>query len=182
MSDEGGQIRQKDGECAQTNSDMGQGKSRASRGMRDIECECSECLLEKIAQIAQTKSMENFPMDASKNNRPNTNCYENVQRFDSSGPIAVVKSIEESMLKAIGSLHKDMNKIEQEVDKVETTVRELSDVVDHNIRKRNLESERINQKLLESERITDKFKKETPTFNVFTAVSSDMYYGGRWGT
>ncbi|MCP4474073.1 MAG: hypothetical protein GY821_05800, partial [Gammaproteobacteria bacterium] len=71
LSYEGGQIPQKDGECTQTNSDMGHGKSRASLGMHDIECECSECLLEKIAKIAQAKSTENFPKDASKNNRPN---------------------------------------------------------------------------------------------------------------
>ncbi|MCP4475009.1 MAG: hypothetical protein GY821_10695, partial [Gammaproteobacteria bacterium] len=56
LSYEGGQIPQKDGECIQTNSDMGHGKSRASLGMHDIECECSECLLEKIAKIAQAKS------------------------------------------------------------------------------------------------------------------------------
>ncbi|MCP4495022.1 MAG: hypothetical protein GY820_48125, partial [Gammaproteobacteria bacterium] len=71
LSYEGGQIPQKEGECIQTNSDMGHGKSRASLGMHDIECECSECLLEKIAKIAQAKSTENFPKDASKNNRPN---------------------------------------------------------------------------------------------------------------
>ncbi|MCP4493016.1 MAG: hypothetical protein GY820_37805, partial [Gammaproteobacteria bacterium] len=45
--------------------------------------------------------------------------------------------------------------------KVVTNVRELSDVVDHNIRKHDLEAERINQKLLESEKITDKFQQET---------------------
>ncbi|MCP4494508.1 MAG: hypothetical protein GY820_45500, partial [Gammaproteobacteria bacterium] len=61
LSYEGGQIPQKDGECVQTNSDMGHGKSRASLGMHDIACECSECLLEKIAKIAQAKSTENFP-------------------------------------------------------------------------------------------------------------------------
>ncbi|MCP4485860.1 MAG: hypothetical protein GY820_00820, partial [Gammaproteobacteria bacterium] len=71
LSYEGGQIPQKDGECVQTNSDTGHGKSRASLGMHDIACECSECLLEKIAKIAQAKPTENFPMDASKNNRPN---------------------------------------------------------------------------------------------------------------
>ncbi|MCP4476021.1 MAG: hypothetical protein GY821_15970, partial [Gammaproteobacteria bacterium] len=161
LSYEGGQIPQKNGEHVQTNSDMGHSKSRASLGMHDIACECSECLLEKIAKIAQAKTMENFQVDASKNNRPNTNCYESLQRVDSSGPIAVVKSIDESMLEAIGSLHKEMSKIEQEVDKVVTNVRELSDVVDHNIRKRDLESKRINQKLLESEKITDKFQQET---------------------
>ncbi|MCP4474694.1 MAG: hypothetical protein GY821_09060, partial [Gammaproteobacteria bacterium] len=71
FSYEGGQIPSKNGEHVQTNSDMGHSKSRASLGMHDIACECSECLLEKIAKIAQAKSMENFPMDASKNNRPN---------------------------------------------------------------------------------------------------------------
>ncbi|MCP4491752.1 MAG: hypothetical protein GY820_31265, partial [Gammaproteobacteria bacterium] len=53
FSYEGGQIPQKDGEHVQTNSDMGHSKSRASLGMHDIACECSKCLLEKIAKIAQ---------------------------------------------------------------------------------------------------------------------------------
>ncbi|MCP4487806.1 MAG: hypothetical protein GY820_10885 [Gammaproteobacteria bacterium] len=72
LSYEGGQIPQKDGECVQTNSDMGHSKSRASLGMHDIACECSECLLEKTTKIAQAKVRENFRIDASKNNRPNS--------------------------------------------------------------------------------------------------------------
>ncbi|MCP4489604.1 MAG: hypothetical protein GY820_20150, partial [Gammaproteobacteria bacterium] len=50
LSYEGGQIPRKDGECVQTNSDMGHSKSRASLGMHDIACECSECLLEKTTK------------------------------------------------------------------------------------------------------------------------------------
>ncbi|MCP4486131.1 MAG: hypothetical protein GY820_02250, partial [Gammaproteobacteria bacterium] len=73
LSYEGGQIKQKNGEHLQINSDMGHSKSRASLGMHDIACECSECLLEKTTKIAQTKARENFQRDASKNNRPNNN-------------------------------------------------------------------------------------------------------------
>ncbi|MCP4491057.1 MAG: hypothetical protein GY820_27640, partial [Gammaproteobacteria bacterium] len=148
LSYEGGQIPSI-GDQLQTNSDMMHSTSSASVGMHDISCECNECLLEKMERLA--KSPENRWIDASKNNRPNTNCYESVQRVGSSEPIAVVKPIEESTPEAIDQLreilHKDMinigekvSKIEQEVEKVETTVRELSDVVDHNIRKRDLES------------------------------------------
>ncbi|MCP4493624.1 MAG: hypothetical protein GY820_40935, partial [Gammaproteobacteria bacterium] len=159
LSYEGGQIPPKNGEHLQINSDMGHSKSRASLGMHDIACECSECLLEKIAKIAQAKPTENFQRDASKNNRPNNNCYESSQRFDSSEPIAVVKPIDESISVAIGQLreifHSGLSKIEQEVEKVETNVRELSNVVDHYIMKRDQES-------------------ETPVLNVFAAASNDL--------
>ncbi|MCP4488570.1 MAG: hypothetical protein GY820_14850, partial [Gammaproteobacteria bacterium] len=73
LSYEGGQIPSKNGEYVQTNSDMGHSTNCASLGMHDIACECSECLLEKTTKIAQAKAMENFRMDASKNNRPNDN-------------------------------------------------------------------------------------------------------------
>ncbi|MCP4487133.1 MAG: hypothetical protein GY820_07430 [Gammaproteobacteria bacterium] len=95
------------------------------------------------------------------NNRPNENCYRKVQRIDSGEPIAVVKPIDESIFEAIGRLHRDVTNVGGNVEKVVTNMRELSNVVDRNIRKRDLESERINQKLLESEKITDKFQQET---------------------
>ncbi|MCP4474577.1 MAG: hypothetical protein GY821_08465 [Gammaproteobacteria bacterium] len=73
------------------------------------------------------------------------------------------------MFEAIGSLHRDVTKVGEKVEKVVTNVREMSDVLDHDIMKRDQESERVNRKLLEADKTTDKFKQETPTLNVFAA-------------
>ncbi|MCP4488113.1 MAG: hypothetical protein GY820_12455, partial [Gammaproteobacteria bacterium] len=48
-------------------------------------------------------------------------------------------------------------------------MKELVEVVDHDIMKRDQESHRINQQLLELEKITDKFKDSQPALNVFAA-------------
>ncbi|MCP4473763.1 MAG: hypothetical protein GY821_04200, partial [Gammaproteobacteria bacterium] len=316
FSYEGGQIPQKDGECVQTNSDMGHSKSRASLGMHDIACECSECLLEKTNQIARAKSMENFRIDASKNNRPNNeglqqnlvgkdegnyisvqdpqaqkqngdfcvdashsnrpmknvelpqdpraqqqnkdfcvdnslknvpqkiieccdkqnarysdkkaletsfyhsqNCSETVPKFvgrseqlslnakqllanpdnnnrpnkncceslhsiaqsdiTSEGAVdesltAAITRLREILHRDMSSVGQEMSQVKQKVERVVTDMRELSGVVDHDIMKRDQESERIKQKLLESEKTTDKFKQETPTLNVFAAPKGGL--------
>ncbi|MCP4486380.1 MAG: hypothetical protein GY820_03535 [Gammaproteobacteria bacterium] len=134
---------------------------------------------------SSTSSAKQLLSNTDNNNRPNTNCHESLQRIGSSEPIAVVKPIDESISEAIGQLreifHNGLSKIEQEVEKVETNVRELSDVVDHYIRKRDQESGKINQVLIESKRTTDKFKKETPALNVFAAASNDLCTTGEGG-
>ncbi|MCP4493934.1 MAG: hypothetical protein GY820_42535, partial [Gammaproteobacteria bacterium] len=129
---------------------------------------------ETLASIGEqkeksTSSAKQLLANPDNNNRPNTNCYESVQKVDSDSPIAVVKSIDESMFEAIGSLHRDVTKVGEKVEKVVTNVREMSDVLDHDIMKRDQEAERINLTLFESDKTTDKFKQETPTLNVFAA-------------
>ncbi len=67
-----------------------------------------------------------------------------------------------------------VSQVEQNVDKVLSDLKKLTKVVDHNILKRDQRSDQINQVLIESKKTTDKFKKETPALNVFTAASSDL--------
>ncbi|MCP4475311.1 MAG: hypothetical protein GY821_12265, partial [Gammaproteobacteria bacterium] len=109
---------------------------------------CSETVPKFVGWSEQSSlNAKQLLANPDNNNRPNTNCYENVQRVDSDRPIAVVKSVDESMFKAIGSLHRDVTKVGEKVEKVVTNVREMSDVLDHDIMKRDQESERINQTL-----------------------------------
>ncbi|MCP4493220.1 MAG: hypothetical protein GY820_38850, partial [Gammaproteobacteria bacterium] len=52
------------------------------------------------------------------------------------------------------------------MERIVTNMRELSDVVDHDIMKRDQEAERSNRDLFEGEKITDRFKNEmTPSRN-----------------
>ncbi|MCP4486876.1 MAG: hypothetical protein GY820_06085, partial [Gammaproteobacteria bacterium] len=92
------------------------------------------------------------------------------------GEGAVDESVTAAMTRLREILHRDMSSVGQEmcqvkqkVERVVTDMRELSQVVDHDIMKRDQESEQRQQKLLESEKTTDKFKQETPTLNVFAA-------------
>ncbi|MCP4474874.1 MAG: hypothetical protein GY821_09990, partial [Gammaproteobacteria bacterium] len=113
------------------------------------------------------------------NNRPNKNCCEslhNIAQSDITGEGAVDESLTAAITRLREILHRDMssvgqemNQVKQKVERVVTDMRELSEVVDHDIMKRDQESETIKQKLLESEKTTDKFKQETPTLNVFAA-------------
>ncbi|MCP4492477.1 MAG: hypothetical protein GY820_34995, partial [Gammaproteobacteria bacterium] len=302
LSYEGGQIPQKNGERLQMNSDVEHSKSRASLGMHDIACECSECLLEKTTKIAQAKAKENFRVDASKNNRPNDkmlprnvggnngiiyqnptapvqkrdfcesasysnppveksslpqnpraqqpnkdfcvdnslsnvpqkiidccdkqnarhsndkaletsvchaqqrseimpefggrsgqlsldskqllanpdnnnkpneNCYEKLHKDVQGEATAEVKSVGGTLVEMMGQVNQNLvhldQKLSSKVEKVVTNVREMSDVLDHDIMKRDQESERVNRQLLESDKTTDRFRQETPTLNVFAA-------------
>ncbi|MCP4494302.1 MAG: hypothetical protein GY820_44430, partial [Gammaproteobacteria bacterium] len=115
--------------------------------------------------------------NADNNNRPNTNCYERLQQVDSSGTTAVHKSVDDSLTESLSQLRNVLNNIgaeiksevKQQSGKMRSDMKELVEVVDHDIMKRNQESDRINQKLLESEKITDKFKDNQPALNVFAA-------------
>ncbi|MCP4476293.1 MAG: hypothetical protein GY821_17395, partial [Gammaproteobacteria bacterium] len=117
--------------------------------------------------------------NSDNNNRPNKNCYESlhsIAQSDITGEGAVDESLTAAITRLREILHRDMgdvgqemSMIKQKVERVVTDMRELCGVVDHDIMKRDQESERIKQKLLESEKTTDKFKQETPTLNVFAA-------------
>ncbi|MCP4475222.1 MAG: hypothetical protein GY821_11795, partial [Gammaproteobacteria bacterium] len=89
---------------------------------------------------------------------------------------AVPKSVDDSVMGAISQLRSVLNNIgaeisevKQQSNRVRSDVKELVDVVDHDIMKRDQESQRINQHLLQSEKITDKFKSNQPALNVFAA-------------
>ncbi|MCP4493736.1 MAG: hypothetical protein GY820_41510, partial [Gammaproteobacteria bacterium] len=151
----------------------------SNKKAQETSCYHSQNRCETVPKFAEnveqpTLSAKQQLANPDNNNRPNTNCYESVQKVDSDRPIAVVKSIDESMFEAIGSLHRDVTKVGEKVEKVVTNVHEMSDVLDHDIMKRDQESERINRTLLESDKTTDKFKQETPTLNVFAAPKSGL--------
>ncbi|MCP4474777.1 MAG: hypothetical protein GY821_09495, partial [Gammaproteobacteria bacterium] len=60
------------------------------------------------------------------------------------------------------------------MERIVTNMRELSDVVDHDIMKRDQEAERSNRDLFEGEKTTDKFKNEmTPSRNCRQFTSSE---------
>ncbi|MCP4475530.1 MAG: hypothetical protein GY821_13395, partial [Gammaproteobacteria bacterium] len=117
--------------------------------------------------------------NSDNNNRPNkTRCesLHNIAQSDITGEGAVDESLTAAITRLREILHRDMSSVGQEmcqvkqkVERVVTDMRELSEVVDHDIMKRDQESEYRQQQLLESEKITDKFKQETPTLNVFAA-------------
>ncbi|MCP4490421.1 MAG: hypothetical protein GY820_24340, partial [Gammaproteobacteria bacterium] len=100
-----------------------------------------------------------------------------MQQLGSSEATAVHKSVDESMMGALSQLRSVLNNIgaeiklevKQQSDRVRSDVKKLVEVVDHDIMKRDQESQRINQKLLESEKTTDKFKNNQPALNVFAA-------------
>ncbi|MCP4476127.1 MAG: hypothetical protein GY821_16525, partial [Gammaproteobacteria bacterium] len=120
--------------------------------------------------------------NADNNNRPNTNCYERSQQVDESGTTAVHKSVDDSMTKSLSQLRNVLNNIvaeiksevKQQSDRMRSDMKELVEVVDHDIMKRDQESDRINQKLLESEKTTDKFKNDPPALNVFSAPKHSL--------
>ncbi|MCP4493893.1 MAG: hypothetical protein GY820_42325, partial [Gammaproteobacteria bacterium] len=117
--------------------------------------------------------------NSDNNNRPNKSCCEslhNIAQSDITGEGTVDESLTAAIARLREILHRDMSSVGQEmsqvkqkVEQVVTDMRELSDVVDHDIMKRDQESEQRQQQLLESEKTTDKFKQETPTLNVFAA-------------
>ncbi|MCP4474784.1 MAG: hypothetical protein GY821_09530, partial [Gammaproteobacteria bacterium] len=100
--------------------------------------------------------------NSDNNNRPNkTRCesLHNIAQSDITGEGAVDESLTAAITRLREILHRDMSsvgqemsqvkqqvdKVENKVEKVVTNVRELSDVVDHDIMKRDQESEQRQQ-------------------------------------
>ncbi|MCP4489958.1 MAG: hypothetical protein GY820_21955, partial [Gammaproteobacteria bacterium] len=99
--------------------------------------------------------------NSDNNNRPNTNCYERLQQFDSSETTAVHKSVDDSVMGTLSHLRSVLNNIgaeisevKQQSDRVRSDLKEVTQVVAHYIAKRDQESERTKQKLLESDKTT----------------------------
>ncbi|MCP4492535.1 MAG: hypothetical protein GY820_35290, partial [Gammaproteobacteria bacterium] len=81
--------------------------------------------------------------------------------------VAVIDSLPGTIKQLHELLEDRFDKTENKMEKIVTNVKELSEVVDHDIMKRDQESDRFNHQLQESEKTTDRFKNETPILSEF---------------
>ncbi|MCP4489863.1 MAG: hypothetical protein GY820_21475, partial [Gammaproteobacteria bacterium] len=107
-------------------------------------------------------------------NPPNENCCKSApgtRQESQADKLAVIDSLPVPIKQLRELLEenfaKSNNKMESKMEKIVTDVKELSEVVDHDIMKRDQESDRFNRQLLNSEKTTDRFKKETPILSEF---------------
>ncbi|MCP4490402.1 MAG: hypothetical protein GY820_24245, partial [Gammaproteobacteria bacterium] len=109
-------------------------------------------------------------MDYLYSNPPNENCCKNALgtgRESQANELAVIDSLPVPIKPLRELLEENFAKSNSKMEKLVTDVRELSEVVDHDIMKRDQESDRFNRQLLESEKTTDRFKNETPILSEF---------------
>ncbi|MCP4493989.1 MAG: hypothetical protein GY820_42810, partial [Gammaproteobacteria bacterium] len=120
-------------------------------------------------------------VDYSYSNPPNSDCCTEKQEFRkelaagselaNDSPIVAIKQLRQQLDEYFAESAKRCaqtnNKIENKMEKIMTDMRELSGVVDHDIMKRDQESNRFSRQLLESEKATDRFKNETPILSEF---------------
>ncbi|MCP4474102.1 MAG: hypothetical protein GY821_05945, partial [Gammaproteobacteria bacterium] len=142
----------------QLNRNFGQ-RSPENRSQKVIECCDKQNALHSVSQ-------EPHQVDYSLSNRPNENQREMLREFEP-GSRSIGEIVNDSVQINIQKLSDCLEKIEErlsisnaKMEKVVTDMKELSEVVDHDIMKRDQESERFNQKLLEEDKTTDKFKHE----------------------
>ncbi|MCP4473165.1 MAG: hypothetical protein GY821_01030, partial [Gammaproteobacteria bacterium] len=81
--------------------------------------------------------------------------------------VAVIDSLPGTIKQLHELLEERFDKTENKMEKIVTNMKELSEVVDHDIMKRDQESDRFNRQLQESEKTTDRFKNETPILSEF---------------
>ncbi|MCP4494712.1 MAG: hypothetical protein GY820_46530, partial [Gammaproteobacteria bacterium] len=134
------------------------------------------CCDEQNAQRSVGKETQRA--DYSLSNVPNKNVYEMVHKFDPETR-TIGEIVNDSVQVNIQRLSDCLEKIEErlsisnaKMEKVVTDVRELGEVVDHDIMKHDQEYARFFQQLSEEDKTTDKFKNEmTPSQNCrqFTA-------------
>ncbi|MCP4488289.1 MAG: hypothetical protein GY820_13350, partial [Gammaproteobacteria bacterium] len=116
-------------------------------------------------------------VDYSYSNPPNSDCCAEKQRtgkelavgseLANDSPIVAIKQLRRILDGFFAESANNYAKSNKKMEKIVTDVRELSEVVDHDIMKRDQESNRFNRQLLESEKTTDRFKNETPILSEF---------------
>ncbi|MCP4491598.1 MAG: hypothetical protein GY820_30465, partial [Gammaproteobacteria bacterium] len=121
-------------------------------------------------------------VDYFYSNLPNGDCHAETQEIrkklmaDSEianeSPIVAIKHLRQLLDGYFADSAKNYaqsnSKMENKMEKIVTDVRELREVVDHDIMKRDQESNRFNHQLLGSEKATDRFTNETPILSEFT--------------
>ncbi|MCP4456952.1 MAG: hypothetical protein GY816_02830, partial [Cytophagales bacterium] len=153
------------------------------------ETSCKELLdypSQKIVECCDNQnarystSQEPQKLDYSLSNRPNNNQHEIVHKV---GPESMIIREEggdsvqvniRQLSECLGNIEKRLSNMDTKMERIVTNMRELSDVVDHDIMKRDQEAERSNHDLSEREKITDRFKNEmTPSRNCRQFTSSE---------
>ncbi|MCP4486548.1 MAG: hypothetical protein GY820_04400, partial [Gammaproteobacteria bacterium] len=96
-------------------------------------------------------------------------------------PIVAIKQLrqqlDEHFAESAKRYAQSNSEMENKMEKIVTDVRELSEVVDHNIMKRDQQSVRFNRRLLEAEKTTDRFKKEVPITTCYKSLDPRNPWG-----